>query len=68
MGPPIGRVRSFWERVTEGLELDQLWSQFRNDTRSSYRLYSREVRPYEPPDARRAQPMHQFLHTAKIKF
>ena len=68
IGPPIGRVRSFWERVTEGLELDQLWSQFRNDTKSSYRLYSREVKPYEPPDARRAQPMHQFFHTAKQFF
>jgi phosphoserine phosphatase RsbU/P len=64
----MGRVRSFWERVTEGLELDQLWSQFRNDTRSSYRLYSREVRPYEPPDARRSRPMHHFWHTAKQFF
>jgi serine phosphatase RsbU (regulator of sigma subunit) len=50
------------------MELDQLWSQFRNDTRSSYRLYSREVKPYEPRDARRTQPMHHFLHTAKQFF
>jgi serine phosphatase RsbU (regulator of sigma subunit) len=66
--PPLRRLQTFWERVTEGLQLDQLWSQFRHDTRTSYRLYSREVQPYEPPDARRAQPMHHFWHTAKQFF
>jgi len=66
--PRVGGVRSFWTRVTEGLELDQLWSQFRHETSSSYRLYSREVRAYEPGDARKAQPMHQFWHTAKQFF
>ena len=30
----------FWQRVSEGLELHQLWSQFEKDARSSYRLYS----------------------------
>ncbi len=32
--------RQFWHRVTEGLEVNQLWSQFEKDARSSYRLYS----------------------------
>src|SRR6202171_2564109 len=35
-----GRVRQFWHRVSEGLAIDQLWSQFEKDARSSYRLYS----------------------------
>jgi hypothetical protein len=35
-----GRVRQFWYRVSEGLAIDQLWSQFEKDARSSYRLYS----------------------------
>ncbi len=35
-----GRVRNFWHRVTEGLEVSQLWSQFEKDARSSYRFYS----------------------------
>jgi len=35
-----GNVRNFWHRVTEGLALSQLWSQFEKDARSSYRLYS----------------------------
>ncbi len=36
-------LRQFWERVTEGRELDQLWTQFRAEARESYGLYSREV-------------------------
>ena len=33
-------ARQFWQRVSEGLALNQLWSQFERDARSSYRLYS----------------------------
>ena len=35
-----GKARGFWLRVTEGLAVNQLWSQFAKDARSSYRLYS----------------------------
>ena len=42
--PPRSRLkddaRQFWHRVSEGLALNQLWSQFEKDARSSYRLYS----------------------------
>jgi sigma-B regulation protein RsbU (phosphoserine phosphatase) len=37
------RVDRFWQRVTDGMQLNQLWSQFQTDARSSYRLYSHEV-------------------------
>lgn len=37
------RIGDFWHRVTEGLELQQLWSQFQTEARTGYRLYSREV-------------------------
>lgn len=33
-------ARRFWQRVSEGLEVHQLWSQFEKDARSSYRFYS----------------------------
>lgn len=33
----------FWRRVTEGLQVDELWKQFRTDARTSYRLYSAEI-------------------------
>jgi phosphoserine phosphatase RsbU/P len=37
------KTASFWRRVTDGLELNQLWHQFRTDARSSYRLYSKGI-------------------------
>ncbi len=37
------KAKRFWQRVTDGLEVNQLWSQFRNEARASYRLYSRDV-------------------------
>jgi phosphoserine phosphatase RsbU/P len=56
-----GRIQAFWHRVTEGLELEQLWSQFRRDAQSSYRLYSRDVQARAPQQP----PRHKFLHTAQ---
>jgi phosphoserine phosphatase RsbU/P len=38
------RAKAFWTRVSEGLELNQLWSQFVHEARTSYGLYSRELR------------------------
>jgi len=37
------KVDRFWQRVTDGMELNQLWLQFRTDTRASYRFYSKEI-------------------------
>jgi sigma-B regulation protein RsbU (phosphoserine phosphatase) len=42
------RMRRFWQRVTEGLEISQLWSQFESEARASYRLYSRDVAAKTP--------------------
>jgi hypothetical protein len=33
----------FWKRVSDGLELNELWTQFKTEARSGYRLYSRDV-------------------------
>jgi phosphoserine phosphatase RsbU/P len=57
---PVGaRLRRFWQRVTEGLELTQLWSQFENETRASYRLYSRDVAAKTPEGlTRRGHRLH----------
>ncbi|HEV3307178.1 MAG TPA: PP2C family protein-serine/threonine phosphatase [Candidatus Sulfotelmatobacter sp.] len=49
--PPLGvRLHQFWRRVTEGLELTQLWSQFETEARASYRLYSRDVAAKTPDE------------------
>jgi phosphoserine phosphatase RsbU/P len=49
-GGPLGAIQrffdslaSFWQRVTEGLEIQALWGQFAAEARSSYSLYTREV-------------------------
>ena len=44
----LARLQQFWQRVTEGLAISQLWSQFETETRSSYRLYSRDVQAKTP--------------------
>jgi serine phosphatase RsbU (regulator of sigma subunit) len=46
--PLGGRLRRFWQRLTEGLKLTQLWSQFETEGRTSYRLYSRDVAAKTP--------------------
>src|SRR6201987_6482890 len=42
------RLHNFGRRVTEGLEVSQLWSQFESEARTSYRLYSRDVEAKTP--------------------
>ena len=37
------RVGDFWQRVTEGLAMDQLWGQFKSEARATYGLYSKDV-------------------------
>jgi sigma-B regulation protein RsbU (phosphoserine phosphatase) len=36
-------LRDSWDRITEGIALQDLWAQFRAEARSSYGLYSRDV-------------------------
>ena len=36
-------ARGFWGRVTEGLEIQELWGQFKSEAREGYNLYSKDV-------------------------
>ncbi len=38
-----GRARNFWQRVSEGRQIEDLWSQFAADARASYGFYGRDV-------------------------
>ena len=49
------RLERFWQRVTDGMRLNELWKQFRTDARSSYQLYSREVDSTWTPGVGRAK-------------
>ena len=67
-GPPAPRrhdifahLNQFWQRVTDGLEISQLWKQFRADARSSYRLYQRDFDARAPQRTWR----RNFFHTAQ---
>jgi len=37
------RIGNFWQRVSEGRAIDDLWSQFTADARASYGFYGRDV-------------------------
>ena len=37
------RLRDFWQRVSEGIEIRVLWAQFFHEAKESYSLYDREV-------------------------
>jgi len=39
----FSRLGTFWQRVSEGRNLDDLWSQFAADARSSYGFYGKDV-------------------------
>ena len=36
-------LRDYWQRVTEGLEIQQLWGQMKADARATYSFYSHDV-------------------------
>jgi hypothetical protein len=38
-----GGVRSFWQRISDGIAIQQLWEQFRAEAVAGYQLYSKEV-------------------------
>jgi len=59
------KLNRFWLRVTEGLELNQLWSQFEKDARASYRLYLRDLEATQDQSVR---PGRKFVHVAQQFF
>jgi len=59
------RLHRFWRRVSDGMELNQLWQQFRADTRTSYRLYSHEIDATRTPGVGKGK---HFLHVANQFF
>lgn len=63
------KAEHFWQRVSEGLEVHQLWSQLAKDARSSYRLYSAGIGDREAGQSRgrRAWYMCKTLFWAVIE-
>ena len=38
----VDRMRGFWQRISEGRQIDELWSHFTADARASYGFYMKE--------------------------
>lgn len=55
-----GRITTFWESVTEGIEVQDLWAQFRAEARASYGFYSKDV------DQARVQGESRFKRRIRI--
>jgi phosphoserine phosphatase RsbU/P len=61
----IERVRTFWQRISEGRQIDELWSHFTADARAGYGFYMKES------DAEELQGHHgirRWFRIAKILF
>jgi serine phosphatase RsbU (regulator of sigma subunit) len=50
---PKSKARQFWQRVSEGMAINELWSQLAKDARSSYRFYSAGLEGLEEEPSRR---------------
>jgi phosphoserine phosphatase RsbU/P len=55
----IDWLKQYWERVTEGLEMGQLWNQFKSDAEVSFRFYRRDFDARSPHEER----WKNILHT-----
>jgi serine phosphatase RsbU (regulator of sigma subunit) len=64
-GGAANRLRQFWQRVSEGRQLDDLWSQFAADARASYGFYGKDV---DWEEIQRLPKWHRPFHVAKDIF
>jgi len=64
-GGAANRVRHFWQRVSEGRQLDDLWSQFAADARASYGFYGKDV---DWEEIQKLPKWHRPFHIAKDIF
>lgn len=63
--PGVGRLREFWRRVTEGMQLEELWTQFASEARATYGFYSQDV---DWEAVKRASRWRRPFHIAKVLF
>ena len=61
----VDRIRNFWERISEGRQLDELWSQFTADARASYGFYMKEA---DAEELGRRRGVNRFFHIVKTLF
>jgi sigma-B regulation protein RsbU (phosphoserine phosphatase) len=62
---PLSRLHTFWQRVSEGRQIDDLWTQFAADARASYGFYGSDV---DWEEVRKLPRWRRPLHVAKQFF
>lgn len=60
-----GRLRNFWDRISEGRQLDELWKQFTADARATYGFYEKDV---DWDEANRRRGLRRVFHIVKQFF
>ncbi len=58
---PHNSIREFWRRISDGIKVQQLWSQFHAEARASYKLYSDEVEWQQQPGERRGKRLRRVV-------
>jgi sigma-B regulation protein RsbU (phosphoserine phosphatase) len=61
-----GKLGGLWQRLSEGRQLDELWSQFSADARASYGFYMKEADLEEQVEKRRG--WHRWTFIVKTLF
>src|SRR5215813_9939098 len=62
-----GRFGTFWERITDGFALHELWGQFKSEAKASYRLYSADV-DWHDIDGKSSGKLGRFFRSAWALF
>jgi phosphoserine phosphatase RsbU/P len=60
-----GGLHAFWQRISEGRQLDELWSQFRADAKASYGFYMKEA---DADEAKTWRGFGKFWYIVKTLF
>jgi serine phosphatase RsbU (regulator of sigma subunit) len=61
----IRKLEAFWQRISEGIAIQDLWAQFRADARSGYQFYYKEV---DSPRLERESHWRRFRRIARGLF
>ena len=56
----VAEINRFWQRVTEGLELGQLMSQFKQDAQTGFRFYRKDFDAGTRPGEQRPRFLHRL--------
>src|SRR5579862_6837981 len=63
--PKRGRFGRFWQQISEGRELHELWSQFRADAQASYGFYIKDT---DEEELSKHRGPRRWYRTAKALF